>query len=74
MKPTLLFYCQHSVGLGHLMRSYALCAALSERFRVVLVCGGALPAVGRFRPRQLAQLRELLDAGAGLVTPTQVAA
>ena len=42
-RPALLFYCQHSVGLGHLMRSYALCAALSERFRVVLLCGGALP-------------------------------
>src|SRR3954470_21915877 len=42
-RPPLLCYCQHSVGLGHLMRSYALCAALSERFRVVLVCGGALP-------------------------------
>ena len=35
-RPPLLCYCQHSVGLGHLMRSYALCAALSERFRVVL--------------------------------------
>jgi predicted glycosyltransferase len=43
MRPPLLFYCQHSVGLGHLIRSYALCAALAERFRVVLVCGGALP-------------------------------
>jgi predicted glycosyltransferase len=42
-RPALLCYCQHSVGLGHLMRSYALCAALSERFRVVLLCGGALP-------------------------------
>ncbi len=40
---TLLFYCQHSVGLGHLMRSYALCAELAQRFRVVLVCGGPLP-------------------------------
>ena len=40
---TILFYCQHSVGLGHLMRSYALCAALAERFRVVLLCGGPLP-------------------------------
>ena len=47
-RPPLLFYCQHSVGLGHLMRSYALCAALAERFRVVLVCGGALP--GGIRP------------------------
>jgi predicted glycosyltransferase len=43
MRPALLFYCQHSVGLGHLTRSYALCAALARRFRVVLVCGGALP-------------------------------
>ena len=41
---TVLFYCQHSVGLGHLMRSYALCAALTERFRVVLLCGGPLPS------------------------------
>jgi predicted glycosyltransferase len=43
MKPALLFYCQHSVGLGHLTRSYALCAALTRRFRVVLLCGGELP-------------------------------
>ena len=37
MRPALLFYCQHSVGLGHLMRSYALCDRLAERFRVVLL-------------------------------------
>jgi len=43
MKPALLFYCQHSVGLGHLMRSYALTEALAERFRVVLLAGGDLP-------------------------------
>ena len=43
MKPALLFYCQHSVGLGHLMRSYALCAGLAEHFRVVLLTGGDLP-------------------------------
>lgn len=43
MKPALLFYCQHSVGLGHLMRSYALCERLADRFRVVLLCGGELP-------------------------------
>ncbi len=42
-RPPLLCYCQHSVGLGHLIRSYALCAALSERYRVVLLCGGPLP-------------------------------
>ena len=42
-RPTLLFYCQHSLGLGHLYRSLALCEALSQRFRIVLLCGGKLP-------------------------------
>jgi predicted glycosyltransferase len=42
-RPSVLFYCQHSVGLGHLTRSYALCERLAEHFRVVLVCGGTLP-------------------------------
>jgi predicted glycosyltransferase len=42
-RPRLLFYCQHSVGLGHLVRSFALCRSLAERFEVVLLCGGALP-------------------------------
>jgi len=42
-RPGLLFYCQHSLGLGHAVRSFALAAALSERFRVVVACGGELP-------------------------------
>jgi predicted glycosyltransferase len=42
-RPALLFYCQHSVGLGHLVRSFALAGALAERFRVVLLCGGRVP-------------------------------
>jgi predicted glycosyltransferase len=42
-RPALLFYCQHSVGLGHLMRSYALCAALTEQFDVTLISGGPPP-------------------------------
>lgn len=43
MKDRVLFHCQHSLGLGHLARSLALCAALTERFHVVLLCGGELP-------------------------------
>ena len=39
-RPRLLLYCQHSLGLGHAVRSFALAAALTERFRVVLACGG----------------------------------
>ena len=40
---TLLFYCQHSLGIGHLTRSFALAEALSRRFRVVFLNGGRLP-------------------------------
>jgi predicted glycosyltransferase len=42
-RPGLLFYCQHSLGLGHAVRLCALAAARSERFRVVVACGGELP-------------------------------
>jgi predicted glycosyltransferase len=42
-RPTLLFYCQHSLGLGHLTRSLALARALSRRFRLVLLSGGRVP-------------------------------
>src|SRR5215510_1376878 len=42
-RPTVLFYCQHSLGMGHLMRSFALADGLGERFRVVLLNGGRLP-------------------------------
>ena len=42
-KPSLLLYCQHSVGLGHLTRSLALAAALRERFAVTFVSGGPVP-------------------------------
>jgi predicted glycosyltransferase len=41
--PTLLFYCQHSLGIGHLTRSFALARALQSRFRVVFLNGGRLP-------------------------------
>ncbi|HZP88678.1 MAG TPA: hypothetical protein VFB54_17850, partial [Burkholderiales bacterium] len=42
-KPRLLFYCQHSVGIGHLMRSMLLARRLSERFHVLFLNGGPLP-------------------------------
>jgi predicted glycosyltransferase len=43
IKPSLLFYCQHSLGIGHLTRSFALVQALSADFRVVFLNGGRLP-------------------------------
>jgi predicted glycosyltransferase len=42
-RPVLLFYCQHSLGIGHLTRSFALAAALGEHFHVVFLNGGRLP-------------------------------
>jgi predicted glycosyltransferase len=42
-RPALLLYCQHSLGLGHLKRSWALAEALSTDFRVVMASGGAAP-------------------------------
>jgi predicted glycosyltransferase len=51
-QPTLLLYCQHSLGLGHLKRSWALAGHFSRLFRVVLVSGGA-PPVGLVAPRGL---------------------
>jgi predicted glycosyltransferase len=43
-RPAILFYCQHSLGMGHLVRSLALAERLGRRFRVMLLNGGRLPA------------------------------
>lgn len=50
-RPTLLFYCQHAMGMGHLVRSLALADALSESFRVVLLNGGELPSCLSLPPK-----------------------
>ncbi len=42
-KPTILHYCHHSTGLGHLVRSLAVAGALADRYRVVLCTGGPYP-------------------------------
>ncbi len=42
-KPVLLFYCQHSIGMGHLTRSFALAQALTQEFSVVFLNGGPFP-------------------------------
>ena len=42
-RPVLLFYCQHSLGIGHLTRSFALVRALVDRFHVVFLNGGPIP-------------------------------
>src|SRR5207249_5142137 len=42
-EPAILFYCQHVLGMGHLVRSLALARALAARFRVVFLNGGRVP-------------------------------
>jgi predicted glycosyltransferase len=42
-RPVLLFYCQHSLGMGHLVRALTLAEALAERFSVVFLNGGRFP-------------------------------
>ena len=41
--PRLLFYCQHSLGMGHLIRSLAIADGLTNDFDVVFLNGGPLP-------------------------------
>src|ERR1051326_209680 len=42
-RPRLLFYCQHSLGMGHLIRSSAIAEGLASDFDVVFLNGGPLP-------------------------------
>lgn len=42
-RPSLLFYCQHSLAMGHLVRSLAIADSLGDHFRVMLLNGGRLP-------------------------------
>jgi predicted glycosyltransferase len=50
MKPRLLLYCQHSLGLGHFYRSLALADALAENFDIVFFNGGPAPALAQLPP------------------------
>ena len=70
-RPALLFYCQHSVGMGHLMRSLALLRALTTRFDVTLVSGGALPAFAETHGARVVALPPVgLDEHGALVRAT----
>lgn len=43
MNPHLILYCQHSLGMGHLVRSLALADALTQYFDVTFLNGGRWP-------------------------------
>lgn len=42
--PKLLFYCQHSLGMGHLVRALHLTNVLAKHFEIVFLNGGQFPA------------------------------
>ncbi len=44
----VMFYCQHVLGMGHLVRSTAIAKALAEKFSVRLVIGGKITRDFRF--------------------------
>ncbi|MCP5144498.1 MAG: hypothetical protein H6978_06710 [Gammaproteobacteria bacterium] len=43
-RPRVAFYCQHSVGLGHLMRTLRLASGLRIDAEIIIICGGSMPA------------------------------
>ncbi|MEK7266411.1 MAG: glycosyltransferase [Pseudomonadota bacterium] len=61
MKPHLIFYCQHSLGMGHLVRSLALCDALASSFDVTLLNGGRWP--GSFARPSTVEIVDLSPIG-----------
>ena len=42
-KPVLLYYCQHSHGMGGAVRAVTIANRLVDRFRVVMLNAGTLP-------------------------------
>jgi len=50
-RPSWMFYCQHLLGIGHLVRSVQIVRSLAKEFRVLLALGGAKPQC-RFQPVQ----------------------
>jgi len=44
----VMFYCQHVLGMGHLVRSVEIARALARDFSVLFVTGGEIPEGFRF--------------------------
>jgi predicted glycosyltransferase len=69
MTPRLILHCQHSLGLGHLVRSLVLARSLAERFDVVLLAGGELPSELELPPQvEVVRLPALAADLGGLVS------
>lgn len=69
-RPRLLFHCQQTMGLGHLVRSMHLAEGLAQDFDVTLLNGGPWPAeLSRPRAIDIVDLPPLgLDADSTLIS------
>jgi predicted glycosyltransferase len=71
MTPRLLFHCQHTLGLGHLIRSLTLARSFADRFAVVLLVGGELPETLELaRELEVVPLGEVGEERAAMVIET----
>jgi predicted glycosyltransferase len=69
-RSTVLVYCQHSLGLGHLKRTWALAESLSTAFRVVLASGGERPRGLEPPPIDVVDLPALAEDADGRLVST----
>ena len=71
MRPRVMFYSQHVLGMGHLVRSLEIIRGLAE-FEVCFVNGGEL--VAGFAPPPAVKVVNLppLLAGAGVMLPSEL--
>lgn len=59
MTDRILFYCQHVLGIGHLVRSAAIVHALSSDSQVLFVSGGERPEGFRFPEHENVKVLQL---------------
>lgn len=57
MAKRIMFYCQHILGMGHLVRSTAIVEALAQDFEILFVLGGVIPK--DFSVQQKVQILQL---------------
>ena len=68
MTRRVLFYVQHLLGIGHLVRASRVATALASGFEVVLVVGGELPRGIEPRNANIVQLPPVKAAEGGFST------
>lgn len=59
MTVRILFYCQHVLGIGHLVRSSEIVREMSRDSHVLLICGGERPEGFRFPDHKNVEILQL---------------